>query len=646
VTSFFEPQVPFESAGATSSEPGRAASGRRAWRTPAEQDEELAIEIAFLADYGAPRDMLVAASKAADGLVTAEQALFREGAMREEAFYRLLADHLRAPYYRGEIALAPCANPARAVRRGIAPLAPNVRGLSTVLAPRGASLALLLGALSTRGAPLTCAITSPQRLSAIMRFQLGRQLAADAAVALERADASLSAHSGLNRGQWVCGSLLLFGALLAAALWPQAIGAISAIALWIIFAAAIALRIAATAAAVGQPKLHLQHLEDFELPTYSIVAPLKCEANIVARLIEALDALDYPKRKLDIKIVVERDDVETLTTLAAMRLPSRYDIIVAPPGAPGTKPRALNVTLPLVYGEYVVVYDAEDRPAPDQLRLAAAHFSRNRSIDCLQARLVVDNIDETWVTRLFAIEYCALFDIVNPGLAAMRAPIALGGSSNHFRTSTLRRVGGWDAWNVTEDADLGLRMARFNCQVDALESDTTEEAPLRLRPWFGQRRRWLKGWFQTLVVLTRNPRRLVAELGWPRALASQALILGAVSGGLFGPAFFAYALWRGATGRLFAAPTSVEAVCNAITLLLISSGSFAVLAPVALALRRRGLQRLYYTLPLLPLYYCLVSIAAWAALVDLARRPYHWAKTEHGLTDPSRRFTPSHPRLT
>jgi glycosyltransferase XagB len=646
VTSYFEPHVSFESLGATSPGPGRASFGRRTWRTPAEQDEELAIEIAFLADYGAPRDMLLAASKTADGMVTAEQALFREGAMREEIFYRLLAHRLRAPFYHGEIALAPCPDPARAVRRGIAPLAPNPRGLSTVLAPRGESLALLLGALSTSGAPPTCAITSPQRLGAIMRFQLGGQLAADAAVALERADASLSAHSSLNRGQWVCGLAMLLGALLVAALWPEAIGAISAIALRIVFGACIALRIAATVAAVGRPNSRLQHLEDFELPIYSVVAPLKGEANIVGRLVEALDALDYPKRKLDIKIVVERDDVETLTALAAMRLPSRYDIIVAPPGNPGTKPRALNVALPLVYGEYVVVYDAEDRPAPDQLRLAAAHFSRDSSTDCLQARLVVDNFDETWITRLFAIEYCALFDIVNPGLAALRAPIALGGSSNHFRTSTLRRVGGWDAWNVTEDADLGLRLARFECQVDALESDTNEEAPLRLKPWFDQRRRWLKGWFQTLGVLTRNPRRLVAELGWTRALASQALILGAVFGGLFGPPFFSYALWQGVTGRLFTASTPVEAVGNAITLLSISSGLIAILAPIALSLHKRGLQQLYYTLPLLPLYYCLVSIAAWAALVDLTRRPYHWAKTEHGLSDPSRRVARQHPRLT
>ncbi len=207
----------------------------------------------------------------------------------------------------------------------------------------------------------------------------------------------------------------------------------------------------------------------------------------------------------------------------------------------------------------------------------------------------------------------------------------------HFRAEVLRRVGGWDAWNVTEDADLGLRLARFGRRVGALDSDTYEEAPADFRNWFGQRRRWLKGWMQTLAVHTRAPRRLFRELGATRALAALALMLGAALGGLLGPALAACALWRVLAGQLLAAPTTWQGVGDALALALLLSGFQAIVIPILLALRGRGLQRLHRSLPLLPLYYGLVSIAAWAALIDLAWRPYHWSKTEHGLARSSAR---------
>jgi glycosyltransferase XagB len=184
-------------------------------------------------------------------------------------------------------------------------------------------------------------------------------------------------------------------------------------------------------------------------------------------------------------LVVERRDAETLTAIASLRLPSRYDVIVAPPGPPSTKPRALNIALDAARGDLIVIYDAEDEPDSQQLRLAAARFAADPEIDVLQARLTIHNAADGWLSTLFAIEYAVLFDFINPGLAALDLPIALGGTSNHFRTRTLRRVGGWDAWNVTEDADLGLRLARFGARVGALASDTSEEAPNDLKTGSG-----------------------------------------------------------------------------------------------------------------------------------------------------------------
>jgi cellulose synthase/poly-beta-1,6-N-acetylglucosamine synthase-like glycosyltransferase len=166
-----------------------------------------------------------------------------------------------------------------------------------------------------------------------------------------------------------------------------------------------------------------------------------------------------------------------LNRLVELELPGRYEIVVAPPGPPQTKPRALNIALASARGELIVVYDAEDIPAPDQLRLAAARFAADKSVDCLQARLAIRNGGESWLASQFAIEYATLFDFINPGLCALDLPIALGGSSNHFRVRSLIDVGAWDEWNVTEDADLGIRLARFGYRVRALDSDTSEEAP-------------------------------------------------------------------------------------------------------------------------------------------------------------------------
>jgi glycosyltransferase XagB len=249
------------------------------------------------------------------------------------------------------------------------------------------------------------------------------------------------------------------------------------------------------------------------------------------------------------------------------------------------------------------------------------------------------------LTKLFAAEYAALFDVINPGLAALGAPMALGGTSNHFRTCILRKVGSWDAWNVTEDADLGLRLARFGRRVAALDSDTYEEAPSTLPNWFGQRRRWLKGWFQTLIVHTRDPRRFVRELGVAKAWAALALLFGAVLGGLFGPALFGYAVWRCATGEFLAARTLSQTVGDFLTLALMFAGCAALVAPIALALRSRNLRRLYWCLPFAPFYYCLITLAAWAALIDLATRPHHWRKTAHGQARASAHIA-RYPQLT
>jgi cellulose synthase/poly-beta-1,6-N-acetylglucosamine synthase-like glycosyltransferase len=350
---------------------------------------------------------------------------------------------------------------------------------------------------------------------------------------------------------------------------------------------------------------------------------------------------DYPRAKLDIKLVVEAEDDQKRVAIEALALPSRYELVIAPRGAPRTKPRALNVALATARGSLVVIFDAEDAPEPDQLRLAAGRFGMaGDRLACLQARLAIDNPGDGWLAALFAIEYAALFDVLNPGLAAIGAPMLLGGTSNHFRAGVLKRLRGWDAWNVTEDADLGLRLARFGYRVETLATTTHEEAPARMGAWLAQRRRWIKGWMQTLIVHARQLRRLARELGPRGAAGALALLLNGVLGPLLTPMFVALlardALWgdllapRDASGLLMSTAWSCLTLAGLGSLLWFS----------LMGVRQRGLRLEARWLVALPAYHALLSLAAWGALLELWRDPFAWTKTNHGLARTSRRGRP------
>ena len=237
---------------------------------------------------------------------------------------------------------------------------------------------------------------------------------------------------------------------------------------------------------------------------------------------------------------------------------------------------------------------------------------------------------------MFAIEYATLFDLIDPGLAALDLPIPLGGTSNHFRMRTLRRVGAWDAWNVTEDADLGMRLAFAGAHVGALASSTAEEAPIGFSAWFRQRVRWQKGWMQTLIVHSRRPLCFARALGSSRAVAALALVGGSTLGGLFGPPLFFAAAWRAVSGQLGAA--SLWQVAGDVAIYVLALGGLMTMAiPGLTAMRRRRIAARPRILATLPLYYALICAATWVGLFDLAIRPHYWAKTEHG----ARRATPA-----
>ena len=582
-------------------------------------------ELAFLAAEGFSPEPLLNAMSAAPRAVRPVDQLLNEGDIAEEIYYRALASHLGCQYYCGDPPLSRAFDAVKGLSCGAAPLESRGAGPRMVIAPRAQFVPRLIEATLSGAFRSGCfALTSPQRFASLVRARRGEELLN---VALGRLPTSLTARQGMT-GLQVAGvgtaatSAFVLGVTnfgLLQALWSAM--------LWLIFSASVVLR--SMAAVASREEVRPPKVPDDELPNYTIVVALYREAYVVEDLIKAIDAFDYPKSKLDIKLVVEQRDVETLGRIVELRLPACYEVIVAPPGQPQTKPRALNIALSSARGDFVVVYDAEDAPSPDQLRLAASCFAAEKDLDCLQARLAIRNHGDSLLSKLFAIEYATLFDLINPGLCALNLPIPLGGSSNHFRVRSLVGVGAWDEWNVTEDADLGIRLARFGYRVRALDSDTWEEAPYELGNWFRQRVRWQKGWMQTLIVHSRRPIFFCRDLGLRRAVAATTLIIGAIFGCLFWPAFAAGTIWRALTvGQGVLSPW--REMSDVFTYFLALSGVWTIVLPAMIAANLRRLKLTMGEIVLLPVYYILVSAATWTAMVDLALWPHYWAKTAHG----------------
>jgi len=381
-------------------------------------------------------------------------------------------------------------------------------------------------------------------------------------------------------------------------------------------------------------------LADADLPVYSVLIPLRNEAHMVPLLRRAMTAIDYPPEKLDIKFVVESSSVQTVGAVTDLLDDARFELVRVPDGRPHTKPKALNYALPFVRGEHVVVYDAEDIPDPDQLRLAAAGFAADPGVDCLQAELLVDNARENLLTGLFTGEYASQFGVLLPAFARWRLPMPLGGTSNHFRVRALREMGGWDAFNVTEDADLGVRLARLRYRTGMLASQTYEEAPVTLDGWMRQRTRWMKGWMQTFIVHNRRPWMLWRDMGWRNFLAFEIHVGSLIVSPLLHTTFLAGLAVTLLLGRQPFGDVGPASLAALGILLLGYGGSFAL---VVAGLLRLGQRRLLLMQLLLPAYWVLHALATLRAGHQLLRRPHFWGKTTHGLTRLERSFSPTNP---
>jgi len=363
-------------------------------------------------------------------------------------------------------------------------------------------------------------------------------------------------------------------------------------------------------------------------PRYTILAALHDEAEVVSQLIARLAEIDYPADRLEALLLLEAHDTATIAAARRAARPHWMRVVIVPPGAPQTKPRALNFGLAQARGDLVTIYDAEDDPDPFQLREAASRFTADGTgrLACLQAPLRIrrngrDGHAAPFLDRQFAVEYAGLFEVALPALARLGLPFPLGGTSNHFRADVLKAVGGWDAWNVTEDADLGFRLWRGGWRLGVLSRPTWETPPGGLELWLPQRTRWLKGYMQTWGVHTRGP----GGLGL-RGAAALILTLGV---GLASAAIHAASMAWVLTAVLVAATAGLSPHTPVFGLCVLVLGAAGAWLQGKIGAMRAHVPYSATDMMAAPAYWSLLSLAFFHAVWRLVREPFAWDKTTH-----------------
>lgn len=369
------------------------------------------------------------------------------------------------------------------------------------------------------------------------------------------------------------------------------------------------------------------------LPRVSVLVPLYREPEVASALVARLSRLRYPKALLEVILVLEETDTLTRGALAGARLPPWMRVIVVPDGQPRTKPRAMNYALDFCRGEIIGIFDAEDAPDPDQIdRVARRFMAAPPDLACVQGILDYYNPRQTWLARCFTIEYATWFRVMLPGMVRLGFAIPLGGTTCYFRRDVLERLGGWDAHNVTEDADLGFRMARHGYRSEMIVTATHEEAACHPRPWVKQRSRWLKGYMATYLVHMRRPGRLLHGLGPWQFLGFQTHFITALSQFFLAPLLWTFWLIFLGVPHPFAGVLPA-ALTGTLPHLFLGIEAITIIAGLA-AVRGADHRHLLAWVPSLHLYYPLGVLAAYKALYELVTTPFYWDKTRHGHSLP------------
>ncbi len=377
----------------------------------------------------------------------------------------------------------------------------------------------------------------------------------------------------------------------------------------------------------------IKNKETKEYPVYTVLVPLFREPEtVLINIITAIKNLDYPKNKLDVIFLFEDHDYKTINIAKSLKPFSNWRFFYVPNGTPITKPKACNYGLYFARGKYLVIYDAEDIPEPDQLKKALIAFQNSSDeYGCFQAYLNYYNRNENFLTRMFTLEYSYWFDYMLSGLYKFKMPIPLGGTSNHFKVDILKKISGWDPFNVTEDADLGVRMAAEKKRVGVIDSTTYEEANKSFGNWIRQRSRWIKGYMQTALVYNRHPVKFIKTLGFWKWFSFQMLIVGTPFTFLVNPIMWLTFLFWILAHNFIIFPVIPALIILVGTISLIAGNLAMIFLNAAAAFSRKYYNLIPYSL-LNPVYWIFHSIAAYKALFQLVFKPFYWEKTNHGIT--------------
>lgn len=547
-----------------------------------------------------------------------------------------LADFAHTP---PDVRLIDELSPARCVREGVVPWK-RIGGATVFATCRPQKFAEFCRSLPPGYGRAMMALAPEKEIQNALLSMRRRTLTTLAETRVTADQSCRGWHSGAIGRVIIGAALLLLIAMITA---PQA--TFLALCIWAILAlmANTALKVTAALAALRPPKpgkivfsSSRSPAPMMKLAVVSIMVPLFKEREIARHLVRRLQGLNYPKELLDICLVVEEDDTVTHAALKAAQLPAWMQQIIVPHGSLKTKPRALNYALDFCRGSIIGVYDAEDAPEPDQIHKVVRRFhERGPQVACLQGILDFYNPRQNWLSRCFTIEYATWFRVVLPGLERLGFAIPLGGTTLFFRREALEKLGGWDAHNVTEDADLGIRLARHGYQTELINTVTYEEANCRVWPWVKQRSRWLKGYAMTWAVHMRAPRRLYRDLGLKKFLGVQLLFGGTLSQFLLAPLLWSF--WALPLGLPHPLTSMISHHGFIVLTTLFLSCEVVTVSVGILALDRKRHRGLWAWVPTLHLYFPLAAIAGYKAFWEMIAKPFYWDKTTHGQTgEPTR----------
>jgi len=385
----------------------------------------------------------------------------------------------------------------------------------------------------------------------------------------------------------------------------------------------------------------MDNIADLELPVYSIMFPMYKEGRLIPSIVQNASNINYPRHKLQILLIIESDDYEALNTINSMKLDSCFELIKVPPSYPRTKSKACNYALSYLKGEYCVVYDADDIPNSDQLLSALRYFrdSTKSNLCCVQAGLGYYNWRTNWLTAMFEIEYIILFQFILPSLAHHSFPIPLGGSSNHFVTKVIKEIGGWDPYNVTEDAEIGLRLKDHGYDIEVLSDRTLEEAPTSVKSWLKQRARWIKGHLHTYLIYMRSPLKTKRAFGVGGLNVISNMLGVATLTMVITPILIVILLlYYCGVIKFHYRMAQVNYICG-IMIFIVGMLSILLMSGIAVFQSRifyeyykiqryRHLKMLSLSI-LFPLYLIFHMIASYIAIYELISEPHHWNKTKH-----------------